>query len=225
MTPTLAQAAAEVGIDWGWVFGHVDEMWERTVEHVTLTGVAVVVGFILAVALSLVAIRWRATYKPITWFTGVLYTIPSLGLFAFMVPFTGLTLLTAEIGLILYTLLILVRNIVAGIDGVPANVVEAARGMGYQSRELLWRIEVPLAMPVIIAGVRIATVTTIGLVTVTSLIGQGGYGVFIERGISRRFLTEILVGTVLSVSLAVLFDFLLVRVGRWVAPWTRKTAV
>ncbi|MPZ51264.1 MAG: ABC transporter permease subunit [Acidimicrobiia bacterium] len=200
-------------------------MWERTIEHLTLTGIAVAFGFLLSVGLSLVALRWRVTYKPITWLSGVLYTIPSLGLFAFLVPFTGPSLLTAQIGLVIYTLLILVRNIVTGIDGVPADVVEAARGMGYERRELLWQIEVPLALPVIIAGVRIATVTTIGLVTITSLIGQGGYGVFIERGISRRFLTEILVGTVLSVLLAVLLDYLLVRVGERVAPWSRKVAV
>lgn len=222
MSPLLAQT--DPFIRWDWVFSHFDEMWERTVEHFVLTAIAVGVGLVISVGLSIVALRFRRTYSPITWTAGVLYTIPSIALFAFLVPFTGLTLLTAEIGLVSYTLLILIRNIVAGIDGVPESVVESAVGMGYTPRYLLWKIQVPLAMPVIIAGIRIAAVTVVGLVTVTSLIGQGGYGALILRGLGRNFATEIIVGTVLSIVFAVLVDLSLLAVQRQAAPWLRRRA-
>ena len=137
---------------------------------------------------------------------GILYTIPSIALFALLVPVTGLTITTAEVGLVSYTLLILVRNIVAGIDGVPAAVREAAVAMGYRRWRMFAQIELPLALPVIIAGLRIATVTTVGLVTVTALIGQGGYGAFINDGLQRFFNTPLVVGAVLSVALAVALD-------------------
>ncbi len=209
-------------IRWSWIWSHLDEIWQRTVEHLTLTGIAVVVGFGLSLVLSIVALRFRRSYAPITWISGVFYTIPSIALFAFLVPFTGLSILTAEIGLVSYTLLILIRNIVAGIDGTPDSVREAALGMGYTDRRILWEIQVPLAVPVIVAGLRVASVTTVGLVTVTSLIGQGGYGAFIRRGLGRNFATEILVGTVMSILLATLFDYLLVRIENRSTPWVRK---
>ncbi|MFP3915279.1 MAG: ABC transporter permease [Actinomycetota bacterium] len=214
-------AQASPFIRWDWIFSHLDEIWERTVEHLVLTGIAVGVGLVIAVPLSVLALRFRRTYGPITWTAGVLYTIPSIALFAFMVPFTGLSLLTAEIGLVSYTLLILIRNIVAGIQGVPSEVVESALGMGYTPRRLFWRIQVPLALPVIVAGIRIAAVTVVGLVTVTRIVGQGGYGVFILRGLGRNFATEILVGTMLSFLLAVLIDALLLAAQRRAAPWLR----
>ncbi len=154
----------------------------------------------------------------------MLYTIPSLALFAFFVPITGFTILTAEIGLVSYTLLILVRNIVAGIRGVDPAVREAALGMGYGRRRLFFEIELPLALPVIVAGIRIAAVTTIGLVTVTSLIGQGGVGFFILRGLGRFFDTEIILGTVLSVLMAVIIDVGLVLVEKALSPWARRRA-
>jgi osmoprotectant transport system permease protein len=218
----LAQSSEQPFVRWDWIWDHLDDIWVRTVEHVTLTAVAVAVGFVISLGLSLLAIRYRRSYGPITWFTGLLYTIPSLGLFAFLVPFTGLSILTAEIGLVSYTLLILIRNIVAGIDGVPPAVLEAAYGMGYTSRKAFWEVQMPLAFPVVVAGLRVASVTTVGLVTVTSLIGQGGYGAFILRGLRRDFPTEILVGIVLSVVLAVVLDLLLLRIERTVAPWTNR---
>jgi osmoprotectant transport system permease protein len=184
-----------------------------------------VIGLILA----LIALRWQRSYAPITWFTGILYTIPSLALFSLLVPITGLSVLTAEIGLVSYTLLILVKNIVAGINGVPRPVIEAARGMGYTRRRLFTDIEFPLALPVIIAGIRIAAVTTIGLVTVTSLIGLGGLGFFILRGLNLFFspvgTTQIVVGTVLSVVLAVTVDLMLVGAEKLATPWARRRAV
>lgn len=218
----LAQASPF--IRWDWIFSHLDEIWERTLEHLVLTGVAVGVGLVISVGLSLVALRFRRSYSPITWTAGVLYTIPSIALFAFLVPFTGLSLLTAEIGLVSYTLLILIRNIVAGIEGVPASVVESAVGMGYTPRRLFWKIQVPLAIPVIVAGIRIAAVTVVGLVTVTSLIGQGGYGAFILRGLGRNFATEIVVGTFFSILMAVVIDVLLLAAQRRAAPWLGRGA-
>jgi osmoprotectant transport system permease protein len=209
-------------IDWGWITGHLGDMWTATTEHVTMTVIAVAVGFAIAMALSVLALQWRASYGPITWFTGVLYTIPSLALFTFFIPFFGLSLITAEIALVSYTLLILVSNIVAGVEGVPDPVVESARGMGMTNRDLFVGVQLPLAMPVVIAGIRIAAVSTIGLVTVTALIGQGGYGVFILRGIRRQFPTEILVGTLLSVLLALTVDALLVALERRLTPWARR---
>lgn len=206
-------------IRWDWVAGHLDEIAFRLGQHLELTLIAVGVGLIIAIGLSL-AILWRPRLEaPITWVTGTLYTIPSLALFALLVPITGLTVVTAEIGLVSYTLLILIRNIISGIRGVPADVREAAIGMGYTPRQLLWRIEMPLALAVIMAGVRLATISTIGLVTVTSLIGQGGFGFLILIGIQRFFSTELILGAVLSVALAIGADALLVLVQRRLTPW------
>lgn len=208
-------------VRWDWVASHLDDIWTRTVEHLVLTGLAVGIGFAVAMLLSIVALRARRTYAPITWVTGVLYTIPSIALFALLIPVTGLTTTTAEVGLVSYTLLILVRNIVAGIDGVPVAVREAAVAMGYTRWRMFASIELPLALPVIIAGLRIATVTTVGLVTVTALIGQGGYGAFINDGLQRFFNTPLIVGAALSVALAVTLDVLLVVVERALTPWAR----
>jgi osmoprotectant transport system permease protein len=206
-------------IRWDWIASHLDEFAFRLGEHVQLTVIAVGVGFVIAFALSLLILRVPRAEGPITWITGTLYTIPSLALFAVLIPYTGLTILTAEIGLVGYTLLIFINNIVRGIRGVPADVREAAVGMGYTPREVLWRIELPLAAAVIIAGTRVATVSTIGLVTVTALIGQGGFGFLILIGLQRFFSTELIAGAVLSVALAVVADALLVMLQRRITPW------
>ena len=208
-------------IQWDWIASHLDEFAFRLGEHVELTVIAVGVGFVIASALSLLILRLPRAEGPITWITGTLYTIPSLALFALLIPYTGLTILTAEIGLVGYTLLIFINNIVRGIRGVPADVREAAVGMGYTPREVLWRIELPLAAAVIIAGTRIATVSTIGLVTVTALIGQGGFGFLILIGLQRFFTTELIAGAVLSVALAVVADALLVLLQRRLTPWAQ----
>jgi len=208
-------------IRWDWIASHLDEFAFRLGEHVELTVIAVGVGFVIAFALSLLILRVPRAEGPITWITGTLYTIPSLALFALLIPYTGLTILTAEIGLVGYTLLIFINNIVRGIRGVPADVREAAVGMGYTPREVLWRIELPLAAAVIIAGTRVATVSTIGLVTVTALIGQGGFGFLILIGLQRFFTTELIAGAVLSVALAVVADALLVMLQRRLTPWAQ----
>jgi osmoprotectant transport system permease protein len=206
---------------WDWTFNHVPEIGQRVVEHLMLTGIAVSVGFVLAILLSLLVREAPRLYGPITWVTGVLYTIPSLALFALLIPFTGLSIVTAEIGLISYTLLILVRNIVGGLRSVPPDVREAAVGMGYSRWQMLWHIELPLSLVIIIAGVRVALVTTIGLVTVTALIGQGGLGQLILQGIQQFFSTPLIIGAVLSIVLAVLLDGTLVLLQRQATPWAR----
>ena len=224
----FAQSASGI-FQWSWVQRNLDAIWDRTLEHVYLTAIAIGVGFVISLGLSLVALRWRRAYQPITLVTGLLYTIPSLALFAFLVPVTGLSVLTAEIGLVSYTLLILIRNMVTGINEIPSDVIESADGMGYTRSRRFWEIEVPLAMPVIITGIRIATVTVIGLVTVTSLIGLGGLGFFILRGLqtfsSPIGTTQIIVGTALSVFLAVAADLSLSGIQRLLTPWaSRKVA-
>lgn len=209
---------------WDWVGRNAGDIGERTVQHLQLTGVALGVGLAVAAVLSVVALRWRRTYAPITWATGLLYAIPSVALFAVLVPITGLSFLTAEIGLVSYTLLILVRNIVAGVDGVPAHVKEAADGMGYTRARRFVEVDLRLATPTIIAGIRIAAVTVVGLVTVTALVGSGGYGVLILDGLGRNFTTPIVVGATLSIALAVVIDLALLGVQHAITPWARRRA-
>jgi len=208
-------------IRWDWIASHLDEIAMRAGEHIQLTVIAVGVGLVIAFALSLLVLRVPRLEQPATLVTGTLYTIPSLALFALLIPYTGLTLLTAEIGLVGYTLLILMRNIVGGIRAVPDDVRESALGMGYTRTQLLWRVELPLALPVIVAGIRIATITTIGLVTVTALIGQGGAGYLILIGLQRFFSTPLIVGAALSLTLAIAADGALVLVQRALTPWSR----
>jgi osmoprotectant transport system permease protein len=218
-------AVEDPWIRWSWISGHVDVITAAFIQHIQLTLIALVVGLVLAVPLGLVAWRSRLFRGPIFSLTGILYTIPSLALFSALVPFTGFTTLTAEIGLVSYTLLILIRNIVVGLNSVPDDVREAARGMGYRPLAELARVDLPLAVPAILAGVRIAAVTTIGLVTVTALIGEGGLGSLIYDGLLRDFHTPLVVGTVLSVALAVVADLGLAGLQRVITPWARSRAV
>jgi osmoprotectant transport system permease protein len=171
----------------------VDDYGTAIGQHIQLTAIAVGVGLAVSVPLALLARRYRFLTGPILAVSGVLYTIPSIALLYLLGPLTGFTsLLTVEIALVTYTLLILIRNIVTGLDGVSPDVKEAARGMGYTNRAMLWRVEVPLALPSIVAGIRIATVTTIGLVTIAALLSQGGLGSIILDGLSRRFATQLM---------------------------------
>jgi osmoprotectant transport system permease protein len=218
----LLRLATEPLVRWSWIGDHLDEIWARTLEHLQLTALTIVIGFAISFPLALLAHRHRRLYPPITWVTGVLYTIPSLALFVTLLPFTGLGTTTALIGLVAYTLLIFIRNTVAGLDGVPEDAKEAARGMGYTPRQILWRVELPLALPVIIAGVRIAAVTTVGLVTITALIGLGGLGHFILEGLQLFFSTATIVGAVLSVALALAVDGALLGVQKLLTPWARS---
>ena len=201
---------------------HGDDIAAAARQHTELTAIAVGLGLCIAFPLALAARRWRRLEAVVLAATGVLFTIPSLALFALFVPVYGLSRLTAEIGLVGYTLLILVRSILSGLEGVPADVREAARGMGYRPARQLYAIELPLAVPVIVAGIRLATVTTVGLVTVTGLIGQGGLGAFIIQGINFDFRTPVVVGSVLSVALAFVADAGLAGAQRLLTPWARR---
>ncbi len=207
---------------WDWVGRHTHEIRLATLEHLRLTVIAVVIGLGISLVLAVISLRWRPLYAPLAGFVGLLYTIPSLALFAFLLPITGFNSLTAEIGLVSYTLAIFLRNIVAGVDAVSPAVVDAADGMGYGSARRLLTVELPLALPAIVAALRIATVSTVGLVTITGLIGQGGYGSFIDSGLARDFSTEIVIGGGLSVVMAVVLDVLLVGVERAATPWVRR---
>lgn len=222
MSGVVAQARPL--LEWDWIGRNTELLWELTLQHLYFTAVAVGIGLVVSLALSVVALRWRATLTPILGLGSVLYTVPSLALFALLLPVLGIGDGLAITALVTYTILILVRNIVAGIDGVPSEVVEAADGMGYRPARRFLEIELPLALPVVVAGLRIASVTVIGLVTVTALIGRGGLGALILRGFRTLppFPTMIVVGTLLSVVLAITVDLALLGVERALTPWTRR---
>jgi osmoprotectant transport system permease protein len=208
-----------------WVLGHLDVLGQQIGEHILVTVIAVVAGFVISFGLALAVRRYPRIYGPILAVSGILYAIPSIALFVLFIPITGLSLLTAEIALVSYTLVILVRNIVTGLRGVPPEVIEAARGMGYTDRQRLWRVELPIAMPIIVAGLRIATVTTIGLVTIATLIGMGGLGYLIVNiGVERRFPTATITGVVIVVILSTLVDLGLQLVQRRLTPWATARA-
>lgn len=207
--------------DLDWLATHLDDVAYRTLQHLLLAGIAVLVGFVISFVLAIVAVRRRRAGVPIFAVADLLYTIPSLALFGTLISITGISLLTVEIPLVLYTLTIFVRNIAAGFGSVAPEVIEAADGLGYTAGQRLWRVELPLAVPLIVAGLRLATVSTIGLVTVTSVMGDsfGGLGFFIVEGYRRSFALELYVGAIPSILLALAADFLLVRFQRVLTPW------
>lgn len=209
-------------INWDWLGAHIPLFESALQDHVTLTLVAVAVGLAISLPLGVAAHRWHIARTPILTVSGILYTIPSLALFSLLVPYTGLSGLTAEIGLVSYTVLILVRNVLVGLEGVPADVLDAADGMGYRPLARLVRVEIPLALPAIFAGIRIATVTTIGLVTVAALIGVGGLGQLILRGLIDNFHTPLVVATGLCIALAFVADLGIAGIQRLAVPWARS---
>lgn len=214
-------------IDVEWIIEHLDDVVEKLEQHLQLLFIPLVAGFAISLILAILALRRPGTVGPVTVVTGLLYTIPSLAAFAVLRPIFGLSLWTAVIPLATYTLLILYRNIVAGFRSVPPEIHEAALGMGYTPRSRLLRVELPLATPLIMAGVRLASVTLIGLVTVASVIGAdkfGGFGQFITEGLQTNFTTKIYLGAVLSVVLAFVVDGLLVWLERRLTPWVRIKA-
>ena len=213
---------ADPWIRWAWVSDHPDVIVERLVSHLELTGITLAIGLVIALPLGVACFRSRRVHGTVLGFAGVIYTIPSVALFAMLIPFTGLSRTTSIIPLVSYTLLILVRNVVAGLQSVPEEVRESATGMGYSSSRRLLRIELPLALPAIIAGVRITSVTTIGLATITSLIGEESLGLMILDGLYRDFRTPLVVGTVLIVSLSVIADVTFLGLERVLSPWARK---
>jgi osmoprotectant transport system permease protein len=198
----------------------------RLIEHIELTVIAVGIGFVIALAAAIAAHRLRHVERPFAIVSAVIYTIPSLALFQLLVPFTGLTITTVEVALVGYTLLILFRNTLAGLRSAPPEVLEAARGMGLTSTQTLWRVELPLAVPAIIAGLRIAVVSTIALATVAAFVVSKGLGGPILGALRLDFSTEIIAAGALAVALAIVADVLLVLVQRVVTPWaaTRRAA-
>jgi osmoprotectant transport system permease protein len=207
---------------WDWVTAHWgDTLQPHLLEHLKMTAIAVGIGFVIALAAALVAHRMHWLETPFGAFSALLYTIPSLALFQLLVPFTGLTLTTIEIGLVGYTLLILFRNILAGLRSVPEEVLEAGRGMGLTRRQVLMRIELPLALPSMMAGIRIAVVTTISLATVAAYITPLGLGAPIFYGLQTDFTTEFVATGALAVLLAITADIVLVVAQRLLTPWAR----
>lgn len=205
---------------WDWFSQNFDDRFApRIVEHVQLTLIAVGIGFAIAFTAALIAHRYGWFDTPFTILSGFLYTIPSIALFQLLVPITGLSWTSAEIALVSYTLLILFRNILTGLQGVPDDVKEAARGMGLTARQVLVRVELPLALPAIMAGIRIATVTTISLTTVAAFIGAGGLGQPIFQALQGGFKTQFIAAGVLAILLALVADGLLVLLQRLLTPW------
>jgi len=192
-------------------------------EHILLTVATVVIATAVAIPLAVLAYRVDKLAAPILNTSAVLYTIPSLALFAFLAPFTGLRPRTVLIGLVVYALLTLIRNTLTGLMQVPRDVRDAALGMGYGSAALLWRVELPLALPAIVSGLRIATVSTVALVTVGQVAGFGGLGNLIIAGFTNNFYrAEIMTATLLCVALALVLDGMLVVAGRLATPWRRS---
>jgi osmoprotectant transport system permease protein len=206
---------------WDWIERNTELIWTSLREHIILTVIAVGLGLLIALPLGVVAVRWRRFYPPSLAVTGILYTIPSLAAFAFLVPYTGLSRTTALIPLVSYTLLILLRNVVTGLQQVPPEVKDAADGMGYTRWKRLVAVELPLALPAIVAGVRIATVTIIGLTAVSGLLAIPNLGQLILVGRRRPIRTAITVGIFLSVMLAVIADLVLIGLQRLLTPWSR----
>jgi osmoprotectant transport system permease protein len=205
----------------GWIFDHFDRYTTPLAEHVYLTVVAVASGFAIAFTLALLARRRRWAIGPIVGVTGVLYTLPSLAVFFLLLPITGRGTTTALIALTAYTLQIIFRNIITGLDNVPPDARDAGRGMGLTDRQLLWRVELPLAVPDIIAGLRIATTTTVGLATLAVFAGAGGLGEQIVTGSNITFKTGVVAAGGLAVLLALALDVVLLTVQRLMTPWRR----
>ena len=206
-----------------------DDILAALGEHVYITVTSLVIGTLVAFGLALVARRWRRWQGAVLGTSTTLYTIPSLALFSLLLPIMaglGLAALSATtviVGLVLYSLTILVRGIIAGLDGIPPDVREAAVGMGYSTRRMLWRVELPLALPTIFAALRIAAVSTVALTTVGVLVQHGGLGNLIDRGQSSNFKPEVFTGSVLCVALAIVADLMLLGIQRAMIPW-RRTA-
>lgn len=208
-------------MNWEWVFTHFDLFGERLSEHVFLALTPVALGVLIALPVGLLCVQFTKIYPLVLAATSVLYAIPSIALFIFLLDYTGLGPLTAIIPLALFSLSVLVRNVVDGLRAVPESVRQAATAMGFGRARRLLQVDLPIALPVIIAGVRVATVSSISMVSIAALIGLGGLGQLFTSGFQRTFPTEIISGVALIVLLAVLCDVLLFVAGRLLAPWAR----
>lgn len=194
---------------------------DAVLQHLQITGISVLLGLVLAVPLAVVARRWRWSSGPVLGVTTILYTIPSLAMFSLLLPVYGLSASLVVAGLVLYSLTLLVRNILAGLRAVPEETRQAARGMGYGPVRLLLTVELPLAVPAAMAGLRVATVSAVSLVTVGAIVGFGGLGNLIYSGMNTYFKAQVLTASVLCVAIAVVADLLLLGIQRLITPWTR----
>jgi osmoprotectant transport system permease protein len=199
-----------------------DTLVSSTEQHAEITVLSVLLGLVVAIPLAVLASRFKRLESTILGASTIVYTIPSLALFPLLVPFTGITETTVVIGLALYSLTILVRNTLAGLRGVPEDVLESATGMGYGRMRRLVKVELPLAMPVIMAGLRVATVSTVALTTIGSIVSYGGLGNLLRQGVQQNFKAQILTASVLCVLLALVLDAGLLGAQRLMTPWTRK---
>jgi osmoprotectant transport system permease protein len=213
---------ANNGICPSWIADNIDRYWSPFLQHLYLTVVSVAIGFAIAFGLALLAHRRRWLAPPITQITGVLYTLPSVAVFFLLLPLTGRGNTTAVIALVAYSLLILFRNMMEGFANVPAETRDAGRGMGLTQQQLLWRVELPLALPEIMAGLRIALTTTVGLASLAFLAGAGGLGEALFDQIAFR--SNVLVAGGLALLLAVALDLLVLGVQKAITPWTRAVS-
>src|SRR5215218_2446032 len=205
-----------------WIVHHLDRYVSPFWQHLVLVVVSVAIGFAIAFVLAIVAHRRRWLIGPVTQVTGILYTIPSLAAFFLLLPLTGRGRTTAIVALTAYTLLIFFRNFTAGLDGVPEEARDAGRGMGFTPRQLLWRVELPLALPAILAGLRIALTTTVGLAALAFYAGAGGLGESLAS--QKQFQTNVLLAGGLCVVMAVALDGFVLAAQRFLTPWTRRRA-
>ncbi len=209
--------------DWQWVADNfTEDILPALGQHIFLSVVPVVIALAISLPIGILSARNRKLYTPVTVAAGLLYTIPSLAFFVILIPFVGIGRLPVIIALTAYSLLILIRNVVTGLDSVPAETKDAARGMGLTNSQILWGVEIPLALPVIVAGIRIATVTVIGIASIAAYVGAGGLGDPIFLGIDRDFETPIIVGAALVALLAVTADVSLSRLERRLRPWAQR---
>ena len=217
-----AESAPNPWFSWTYLENNADDLLKAGREHIIITLAAMALAIAIAIPLTLLIRRFPRLQVPVLAGSGIIYTIPSLALIAGLWPILGLTPWTVIVALALYALLVVLRNMVVGLEAVSENVVDAARGVGYSGSQLLWRVQVPLATPTILAGVRIATVSTVGLVTIGSLVGHGGFGSVILGGFVNNFYhAQILAGTIAVVILALALEGALILIERALTPWLR----
>ncbi len=220
--PVLAYAdPGNPWFSWQFLQQNTDAVLAGLREHIQLTAEAVLLATLVSIPLAVLAYWFRRLTGPILAFTGVLYTVPSLALFALLAPFVGVGQATVLIGLVTYALLVIVRNTVAGLSQVPDAVRDAARGMGYGRFGQLWRIDLPLALPGILTGVRLATVSSVALVTVGVIVGHGGLGEFLTIGFRAGYKAEVMTATIIIFLLGLALDLVLAAFGRLLTPWAR----
>ncbi|RHA44373.1 ABC transporter permease [Cellulomonas rhizosphaerae] len=218
----LADTPPNPWFSWDYVQRNHADITEALGQHVSLTLQAVAIALLLALPLAALAHTRPRLAAPVVGAAGVMYTIPSLALFALLAPYTGIGRTTVLIGLVAYALLVLIRNILVGLQGVDPAVTDAARGMGYGRTRMLVQVELPQALPSIVAGVRVATVTTVALVTVGVVVGFGGLGQLMFRGFRSNYHAEIMTATILCLVLALIADLAIVTIARWMMPWSRS---